>query len=253
MDTKHRLGNCEVCDNDPAKYCCPRCELKTCSLVCVNIHKRELECDGKKYKTSFKRLDKFTDNDMSQDYRLMNEFIEAVGEFKTKTQRLSNFSPGFRKLRYQAYRRRIRLQILPNSTMNKNNTSFVNCKTNKMFWRVDWIFHDTNVKFTDHKVLEYDKLNNLARKYFTPESHSEEIKEKLQFYMSAGVKEVMFLMKTPYGKYYEVDPEESLVYNLRNKSILEYPEILIVLSIHKDTFSELLYVERPMFNKHSNK
>lgn len=30
---------------------------------------------------------------MKVDYRLMNEFIEAVGEFKMKTQRLSNITP----------------------------------------------------------------------------------------------------------------------------------------------------------------
>jgi len=49
-----------------AKYCCPRCEVKTCSLSCVNIHKKELECDGKKYKTGFIKLEKFNDNNMSQ-------------------------------------------------------------------------------------------------------------------------------------------------------------------------------------------
>lgn len=62
----YSLGDCEVCSNSTAKYCCPRCEVKTCSLTCVNIHKKELECDGKKYKTGFKRLEKFNDNDMSQ-------------------------------------------------------------------------------------------------------------------------------------------------------------------------------------------
>lgn len=40
--------------------------MKTCCLSCVNIHKKELECDGKRYKTGFKRLEKFNDNDMSQ-------------------------------------------------------------------------------------------------------------------------------------------------------------------------------------------
>uniref|UniRef100_A0A2S2PJ83 Box C/D snoRNA protein 1 n=1 Tax=Schizaphis graminum TaxID=13262 RepID=A0A2S2PJ83_SCHGA len=93
MESKNRLGSCEVCGSDVAKYCCPRCEVKTCSLSCVKIHKKELDCDGKKYKTGFKRLENFTDAEMSQDYRLMNEFIEAVGEFKMKTQRISNLSP----------------------------------------------------------------------------------------------------------------------------------------------------------------
>lgn len=30
---------------------------------------------------------------MQIDYRLMNEFIEAIGEFKMKTQRISNLAP----------------------------------------------------------------------------------------------------------------------------------------------------------------
>lgn len=50
------------------------------------------------------------------------------------------------------------------------------------------------------RVHEYQKLNDVARKYFTTEFHDDEIKTKLQFYISSGIKEVIFLMKTPYGK-----------------------------------------------------
>ncbi|XP_015363493.1 PREDICTED: box C/D snoRNA protein 1 [Diuraphis noxia] len=252
MESKNRLGFCEVCSGDAAKYCCPRCEVKTCSLSCVNIHKKELDCDGKKYKTGFKKLEKFNDADMGQDYRLMNEFIEAVGEFKMKTQRISNLSAVFRRLRYQAYQRHMRLQILPKSTLNKNNTSFFNHKLNKIFWRIDWTFHGTDVKYTNHKVPEYQKLNSVARNYFTTEFHDNEVKEKMQFYISAGIKGVVFLMKTPYGKYYELDSEDTISYNLRYKTILEYPEILVVLSIHKDAFSDLLYVENSTFNNNKS-
>lgn len=59
-----------MCSGDAAKYCCPRCEVKTCSLSCVNIHKKELDCDGKKYKTGFKKLEKFNDADMSQGIKI---------------------------------------------------------------------------------------------------------------------------------------------------------------------------------------
>jgi len=249
MASTNRLGDCEVCSSCAAKYCCPRCEVKTCSLICVQIHKKELDCDGKKYKTGFKKLEKFNDNDMSQDYRIMNEFIEAVGEFKMKTQRLSILPTVFRRLRYQAYQRNIRLQILPKSTMNKNNTSYYNHKINKIFWRIDWSFHGTDVKFSDHRIPEYQKLNDLVRKYFTTEFHDNEVNEKLQFYISAGIKDVIFLLKTPYGKFYEIDGEDSLSYSLRHKSILEYPEILIIMSIHKEAYTDLLYVENSTFNK----
>lgn len=55
-----------MCKSDAAIYCCPKCEVKTCSLTCVNIHKSQLECDGKKYETNFKKLVKVSDNDTSQ-------------------------------------------------------------------------------------------------------------------------------------------------------------------------------------------
>lgn len=50
------------------------------------------------------------------------------------------------------------------------------------------------------RVNEYQKLNDVVRKYFTTEFHEDEVKTKLQFYISAGINNVAFLMKTPYGK-----------------------------------------------------
>lgn len=50
------------------------------------------------------------------------------------------------------------------------------------------------------RIPEYQKLNDVARKYFTTEYHDNEVKEKMQFYVSSGIKEVVFLMKTMNGK-----------------------------------------------------
>lgn len=50
------------------------------------------------------------------------------------------------------------------------------------------------------RVPEYQKINNIVRDYFTSEFHDDDTKEKMQFYVSAGIKGVIFLMKTPYGK-----------------------------------------------------
>lgn len=50
------------------------------------------------------------------------------------------------------------------------------------------------------RIPEYQKLNDVARKYFTAEYHDNEAKEKMQFYISSGIKEAIFLMKTMNGK-----------------------------------------------------
>lgn len=50
-------------------------------------------------------------------------------------------------------------------------------------------------------------------------------------------------------RYYDIDSEDSILYSMRYKSILEYPEILIILSIHKEGFSHLIHQENLTFNK----
>lgn len=59
-----RIEICEVCDASQAKYTCPKCEVRTCCLDCVNIHKTELECDGIRDRTKFIPRDQFTDLDL---------------------------------------------------------------------------------------------------------------------------------------------------------------------------------------------
>lgn len=59
-----RLEECEVCGGAQAKYTCPKCEVRTCSLDCVKIHKKELSCDGIRDKTKFVPLKGFTDLDL---------------------------------------------------------------------------------------------------------------------------------------------------------------------------------------------
>jgi len=60
----YSLGKCEVCSDQEAKYTCPRCEVKTCCLTCVNTHKKELECDGQRNKVAYKRISEFTNLDL---------------------------------------------------------------------------------------------------------------------------------------------------------------------------------------------
>ena len=53
---------CEVCKETVFKYRCPRCLVKTCSLLCVNEHKlTSAGCNGQRDKTAFVSLDDFTD------------------------------------------------------------------------------------------------------------------------------------------------------------------------------------------------
>lgn len=61
---RNRLGKCGKCNLNEAKYTCPRCDFKSCSLKCVNVHKVEYDCNGVRDKTKFIRVSEFTDLDL---------------------------------------------------------------------------------------------------------------------------------------------------------------------------------------------
>lgn len=39
LPSLRRATNCEVCENSPSKYCCPRCFIRYCSLPCFKLHR----------------------------------------------------------------------------------------------------------------------------------------------------------------------------------------------------------------------
>ena len=39
---------CLICKHCKAKYKCPACEARTCSLVCCKKHKAKSNCNGKR-------------------------------------------------------------------------------------------------------------------------------------------------------------------------------------------------------------
>uniref|UniRef100_A0A4Y0BFZ8 Box C/D snoRNA protein 1 n=1 Tax=Anopheles funestus TaxID=62324 RepID=A0A4Y0BFZ8_ANOFN len=80
--SEKRLGLCEACNVSAAQYTCPRCEVKTCSLVCLNLHKQELKCDGVRDRTKYIPLVKMTRVDLMNDYYFLEECTKFVQDRK---------------------------------------------------------------------------------------------------------------------------------------------------------------------------
>lgn len=70
-----RLGTCQKCGAQEARYRCPRCEFRSCCLQCVNLHKKEFDCNGIRDKTRFKSLSQFTELDLLSGKFLFVSFI----------------------------------------------------------------------------------------------------------------------------------------------------------------------------------
>ncbi|KAJ8734391.1 hypothetical protein PYW07_014942 [Mythimna separata] len=246
----NRLGDCEVCAKNQAKYTCPKCEVKTCCLDCVRIHKKELECDGIRDRTKFIRIKDFTDTDLLSDYRLLEEcarFVYGVKiDEKKKYTRIDKDLPIYLyKLKMAARQRGTVLQFLShNFSRHKANTTRYNNKMNIINWRVEWVFPNVEaepLKFVDERCAEQKRLSELLDKYLNPDALPFEGSKALTFYKSAGFSGVKVLLraekvKGSARKFFELDPTESLAENLSGKCIVEFPIIFVVLKDHAYNF-----------------
>ncbi|KAG6457746.1 hypothetical protein O3G_MSEX010483 [Manduca sexta] len=200
----NRLGDCEVCGVNKAIYTCPKCEVKTCSLSCVRIHKKELECDGIRDRTKFIRMKDFNDTDLLSDYRMLEECARFVWSVKRnenkKYTRIDKDLPiHLFKLKMAARQRGIVLQFLAqNFTRHKMNTTRYNYKNRIISWRVEWVFPNVEkgpLKFVDEKCPEHTRLSELLDKYLNPDGVSFEGSNTLAYYKSVGFSGIKILLR----------------------------------------------------------
>ncbi|XP_076755952.1 box C/D snoRNA protein 1 [Xylocopa sonorina] len=250
-----KIEDCEVCGASKAKYTCPKCEVRTCCLQCVNIHKKELECDGIRDKTKFISLKSFTDLDILSDYRLLEEVDRRVDQLKRdplkKCTRQLNLPMHLNKLKTAAFKRNTNLQFMPQHfSRHKNNTTFLNWKTNQLYWRIEWIFPQAEcTKWVTKRALESTRLAVLVEEILDPvkslanKTDIEELNlrmclnDRLQFYQAAGLPGIKVLLKAEKVvksdlKFYELDIALTLKENLEKKTIIEFPIIYIILKDH---------------------
>ncbi|KAG4065145.1 hypothetical protein HA402_007542 [Bradysia odoriphaga] len=238
--TKSRLGLCEVCSYALAKYCCPKCEVKTCCLNCLNIHKRELKCTGIRDKTKFIPLKQMTDKDFMSDYCFLEECTRYVADrkrdkIKTFTSYNKRLPAAQFKIREAAKERGTKLKfLLPNFTRNAANTSSYDRGDNIIHWRIEWIYPNAeNYRIVDEKCSENEKLIDLAEKNLS--STLEADKKALVYYQSQGIGGLTFLLKAEgvkkcKNRFYELDVGKTLRENFNGKTLVEYPVIYVVYS-----------------------
>lgn len=75
---------CSICRTAQSAYCCPRCSTRTCSLKCCLEHKSRTGCNGKRDRTAFCSLARFTDAQLASDFHFLEDVLkcgERAGRF----------------------------------------------------------------------------------------------------------------------------------------------------------------------------
>ncbi|KAH8250512.1 hypothetical protein KR038_008560 [Drosophila bunnanda] len=249
-----RLGICEVCAAKEALYACPKCEVKTCCLACVQIHKKELACDGQRDRTKFVPLNQMTATEFMSDYCFLEEatrFTEARKSDRSKrfTHDSSNnrgLSVPQHRLRTAAYWRNIRLELLlPNFSKHKENTTYFDWKLRRIFWRVEWLFvnvpteenddsqAEAVARFVDARCHEDETLADLALKYVDLQQETAlNHRKRLARHQTAGIGQLSFWLRAEgvprsARHCYALEAVTPLGTNLAGKTVIEFPTIYV--------------------------
>uniref|UniRef100_A0A182TGI7 Box C/D snoRNA protein 1 n=1 Tax=Anopheles melas TaxID=34690 RepID=A0A182TGI7_9DIPT len=245
-----RLGYCEACTANAAKYTCPRCDVKTCSMECLNIHKTKLKCNGIRDRTKYIPLVKMTKMDLMNDYYFLEDCTKFVQDRKRDqrkrfTYHKKNLPIHMMRLQQAALDRGIVLKFMfQNSSKRQKNTSYLDFKTEKIFWRIEWCFPQTNENYVyiDKHICEDSKLCDIVDTYLQPSSkHIIPGVDKLANYQARGVVGVSLLLKAEgvqkcYDRVTLMNIHDTLRDSLRDKTIVEYPTIYVVLNDQLDQF-----------------
>ena len=266
-----RLGACVICEDNAAKYKCPKCQFSTCSLKCVQLHKVESNCDGIRDKSRYIPKDKIADIDIMSDYRLLESTTRCIDSYnrdviKRSTRRFRDphnvpLPPHLMKFRNACYRRgECRLHFLPQKfERHEQNTSRFNWKKNEIFWRIQIKFPHTmpiaqtyTYKYVSEKTLIYDLLRPFTEENTHVTANNEDTAEdtlvidkkcleNYDVYKAAGFNGLKILLKSEgdmagLKRYREFDLSQSMSHNLSGKNIVEHPVLLVILKHHSDSF-----------------
>ncbi|KAF8897251.1 hypothetical protein BD779DRAFT_362297 [Infundibulicybe gibba] len=65
----------------PAKYTCPRCHVRTCSLTCTKAHKAHTGCSGKRDRAAYVPMREYGWGAMMRDYVFLEDVGRRVGDW----------------------------------------------------------------------------------------------------------------------------------------------------------------------------
>lgn len=226
-------------------------------MDCVKRHKAEANCDGLRDKVKFMPMGQFSDMDVVNDFRLLEEVTKQVDKCKRdKLKRSTRQGDGvmiaprlhkhLQRLQSQARSRGCRVRILPpHFVRRKNNTSSYNFKEKVIKWHVELRFININQTVTLTSVSERTKLWRLLSDYVEFVA-ADDHEDPFQQYRAVSYGGLCLYLKAegqagpgePARQFYPLDMKRSLKTVLRDTRIVEHPIIHVVFSRDEHLYRE---------------
>lgn len=252
---------CSICHRQEAKYKCPACGTKTCSLECVKRHKKQAECSGAVDSTRFVSRDELQAdlvhlnrdynflNRVGRDLQVMRNDIQTDKKHINKRALQGSSGPQVKRFQNQAAmnadpraqcakrlyndapminKRQNTLVISVPAVLerSRNNKSGYDKKEGQFRWTVECVFLDKEGeeirRISNRRCGELMQLIDIV-----PAQTLQEFKEntpKEDFQLEFYLHDVLNKSLTTY---IQLEPELNLADALKDKVVLEYPTIFI--------------------------
>lgn len=271
---------CSICLEAEAKYTCPACDTKTCSVACVKRHKLRSECSGSVDPTVFVPHKTLAASSalVNRDYNFLLNFERRVQLSKTDLK--ANARNVFKRTgsSHQANSKRPRTNDsdpriaqankvfgTPQTSVKRENTLVIHVtlgmsratqnksgydkKSGAFTWTVEWVPVDKagviQSSFISFRLKETLSLVEAVPLAVLASSLNQEIDvELLRFYLDNCVSTTT---KSP--SLIELDAHMTISASLAEKVVLEYPRIYVALD--SSTMAENVQSQREAYGLES--
>lgn len=208
------VRECSICAR-AAKYRCPKCHHRTCSLACSQKHKLANDCDGKVDVTAYvprNQLLQHGDNLINRDYSFLSGIqrdLESTGQQAPRRQNRSDY-----KLKKALGQSGANVELLPRGMKRAmENKTMWNAKKKIILWTIEWHLVDDEKRFLDPRVSAAETLEEASRRHVDVTD--------LHFFLPS--------VHTPakYPSAVKLDRNATIEKNLQGRCFIEYPTILL--------------------------
>uniref|UniRef100_A0A8C5PSS9 Box C/D snoRNA protein 1 n=1 Tax=Leptobrachium leishanense TaxID=445787 RepID=A0A8C5PSS9_9ANUR len=229
------VSSCGSCGEAEAKYRCPRCLRYSCSLPCVKRHKVDTGCTGVRDKSQFVPIGGFNEMHLLSDYRFLEDAGRLVdGASRDRKLPRQSSSKYLNFLKNRARKLDIELKILPiGFTKRRMNSTYFHRRDQRFYWHLKLSFPQSQAEYTEKGVPDNKSLHKILERYIDPAVSEPVIRQRLRLYTSRPSDVKVFMVLDSPGRvgsnYVELDLQKSLLDNLRNKDVVEFPTLCVVL------------------------
>ncbi|XP_057175323.1 box C/D snoRNA protein 1 [Triplophysa rosa] len=240
---KMSLSRCDVCGTEEARYRCPNCMKHTCSLSCVKQHKMSSGCSGVRDKTAFISLSQFDEMNLLSDYR----FLEDTDRLRQSSNRDAVLHASRRHpkegmwLIRKARAAKVTLKILPKVfSRHRENTTIFRRADGRVHWHLKIHFPQSAAVYSE-RFPDNREVRQILHDFIHPSESDPVRRQKLKVYVQSPQEDIKIFMRSEQAqpntlRYLELDPQKTLGENLMHTTVVEYPEIFVVLKQHSQEY-----------------